>query len=143
MDVKIFTDGASRGNPGPSGAGAVLFDGGTGEHIDSVHRFLGRTTNNVAEYFGLMFGLAKASEIGASRISVHMDSQLIVNQVLGEWKVKDSGLQCTHAYVMELLTYFDTWAIKYIPREQNGDADLLANLAIDEHLSSVGSQQTA
>ena len=136
MDVEVFTDGASRGNPGPAGAGAVLFDGKSGERVASSHRFLGRTTNNVAEYFGLMFGLAKASEIGATRISVHMDSQLIVNQVLGVWKVKDEGLQCLHAYVMELLTYFDTWAIRHIPRDENGDADQLANLAIDDHLSS-------
>ncbi len=127
----LFADGASRGNPGPSGAGAVLFTG-TGEVVEEVGSFLGVTTNNVAEYQALLLGLAAARARGARSITVRMDSELVVKQVNGSYRVKNLALQRLHARVLALRREFDYFRIEHVPRAANAAADRLANLAIDE-----------
>ncbi len=127
----LFVDGGSRGNPGPSGVGVVLKDGDAGTPVHQAGYFLGKMTNNVAEYRGLLRGLEVAAELGAQRIAIRSDSQLMVEQVNGRWKVKHANLQPLHAEATALLRRFAWWEMKYVPRDQNKEADGLANRAMD------------
>ncbi|MDH4203580.1 MAG: phosphoribosylglycinamide formyltransferase [Phycisphaerae bacterium] len=131
QQVDLFTDGGSRGNPGPAGAGFVMKDpqGGT---ILSRGIFLGQTTNNVAEYTAVLKGLAAAKERQAESVRLFSDSQLLVRQLNGQYKVKSDNLKQLYTDSMELLASFKSWQAIHIPREQNAEADAMANRAMDK-----------
>lgn len=126
----VYTDGASRGNPGPSAYGAVVIDP-SGEERHTVGERIGITTNNVAEYRGLVAGLEAALALGARRVEVRMDSELIVRQAIGRYRVKHPGLIPLHNRVLNLRSQFDEVVFRHVPREMNKVADRLANLALD------------
>ena len=128
---RVFTDGASRGNPGPAGAGVVLLDD-KGRELCTRAEYLGRCTNNVAEYRALILGLQAAREIGCMKPAVFLDSELIVRQITGRYKVKNATLKPLFAEVRNLLQGFDSYTIAHVPRAQNSRADELANRGIDE-----------
>jgi probable phosphoglycerate mutase len=135
----IRTDGASRSNPGPASAGAVLIDAERPDagHPDApplsvVSRPLGIQTNNVAEYRALLLALEEAHRLGATEIDLHLDSKLIVEQLHGRWRVKDAKLQPLHAEAKRLLAGFARWSATHEPRATNRAADALANLALDD-----------
>ena len=127
----VYADGAARGNPGPAGAGAVLYDG-DGNVVQELTRALGRATNNVAEYSALILGLEEAKRRGATSVDVRMDSLLVVEQMRGRWRIKHPGLRDLALRAGALLASFPEREIKHIPREENAHADLLSNRAIDE-----------
>lgn len=129
----LYTDGAARGNPGPAGAGFAVV-GGDGQIVFEGKRYLGEMTNNQAEYLALCEGLEKILELNFEEVAISMDSELIVRQVEGSYKVKNHGLKPHYKKVMELLDKFSSFSIKHIPREKNKAADRLANEAIDEVL---------
>ena len=131
MTVLAYTDGAARGNPGEGGIG-VIMRGEDGEVIYSFGGYLGRTTNNVAEYRALLHCLKKAAGISCTRLIVHSDSQLMVRQLLGEYKVKDKKLAPLYLEAVRLLKAapFNV-QIVHIDRELNHQADMLANAGID------------
>jgi len=131
LSCKLFTDGASRGNPGEAGAGIVLFDDNNQE-LAARSLYLGQCTNNLAEYRALLLGLETAVQLSCKRLAIFMDSQLIVRQVLGRYKVKNASLKPLFDKAKILLTDFDKWSIEHVPREQNKRADELANRGIDE-----------
>jgi ribonuclease HI len=128
--VIIYTDGAARGNPGPAGAGAVL-QGEDGHVIVEVCRYLGEMTNNQAEYHALLLALEEAKTIEAERLSIFADSELMVKQIMGEYRVKNEGLRPLFAKAQKLLRDFAGYTIEHLPRDENRHADRLANLAID------------
>lgn len=125
----LHFDGGSRGNPGPSGCGAVITT--RDSMIWSGSQFLGSTTNNVAEYSGLLLGLQAANSLGIKELTIQGDSNLVVQQVNGKWKVKNSNLQILHQKVISELKKIDKWTLTYIPRAENSVADQLANDAMD------------
>ncbi len=129
-ELIIHVDGASRGNPGTAGAGAILknIQGGV---LKKLRRFLGKATNNVAEYEALILALKESSAMGVKKVYLHADSELVVKQVLGIYKVKNETLKKLHAEVLSLLKNFTEFKIRHVPREQNKEADKLANEAID------------
>lgn len=129
--VLVEADGGSRGNPGPAGYGAVVKDAATGEVLAERQAFLGVVTNNVAEYSGLIAGLAAAAELGASTVDVRMDSKLVVEQMSGRWKVKHPSMQPLAAEARKLAGGFARVRYEWIPRAQNSHADKLANEAMD------------
>lgn len=129
----LFTDGASRGNPGDAGAGFVIVNE-QGEELLAQGIYLGSCTNNVAEYKALIMGLSEATKLGCGSIFVSLDSQLIVRQVQGQYKVKSADLLPLYKKVRELLANLKNYTIKHIPREQNKRADQLANQGIDNRL---------
>src|SRR5947208_1298170 len=129
----VEADGGSRGNPGPAGYGAVVRDAETGEVLRSEARSLGTATNNVAEYEGLLAGLRAARDIDAhADVEVRMDSKLVVEQMSGNWKVKHEGLRPLASEAAALVRSLGTVRFGWIPREQNRDADRLANEAMDD-----------
>ncbi|MFD1151310.1 bifunctional RNase H/acid phosphatase [Saccharothrix hoggarensis] len=131
MKVVVEADGGSRGNPGPAGYGAVVLDE-SGAVLAERAAGLGVTTNNVAEYQGLIAGLRAAVEVGASVVDVRMDSKLVVEQMSGRWKVKHPAMQPLVAQARELARAFDRVGYEWIPRERNQRADRLANRAMDD-----------
>lgn len=132
--VRVFSDGAARGNPGPSGAGAVIQDA-SGEILARLGRYLGRTTNNVAEYEGLLLGLRHALELGAKEVQVVADSELLVKQLRGQYKVKAPHLKALYDQARGLLARFERHEVRHVLRAENGAADQMANRAIDERLA--------
>ena len=135
----IRTDGASRSNPGPASAGAVLIDASLpgAEALDAapvsvVARPLGVQTNNVAEYTALVLALKEAQRLGARSIDLRLDSKLIVEQLHGRWKVKDPKMREWWTEARGLLAAFDSWHATHEPRATNKAADALANLALDD-----------
>jgi ribonuclease HI len=131
LRLLIHTDGAARGNPGPAGAGAILRDAATGEVLGEVAQGLGRATNNVAEWTAVLLALEEARRLGASRVDLRMDSELVARQITGIYRVKHPDLKPIHAAVMALLRGFDGYTVGHVPRELNKDADRLSNVAID------------
>jgi len=129
----LFTDGASRGNPGLAGAGTVLFDD-RGRELATRAQYLGRCTNNVAEYKALIIGLHSALEMGCPTLEVCMDSELIVRQITGRYKVKNTVLKSLFAEAQGLLRKFSQFTITHVPRAKNARADELANRGIDERV---------
>src|SRR5262245_4085111 len=127
----LMVDGAARGNPGEAGCGAVICDDG-GRVVKELSRYLGRTTNNVAEYEGLLMGLEALIELGRKKIRVQSDSQLLVRQLNGEYRVKDEKLKLLYQRARTLLRQFDCYRILHVYREMNKVADRLANRGIDE-----------
>lgn len=131
MRLLIHTDGAARGNPGPAGAGAILRDASTGEVLAEIAEGLGRATNNVAEWTAVRLALEEARRLGASRVDLRMDSELVARQITGIYRVKHPDLKPIHAAVMALLRDLDGYTVGHVPRELNKDADRLSNVAID------------
>ena len=126
----IYTDGGSRGNPGP-GAGAYLLKTPDGVLVESRAVFLPETTNNTAEYTGVLEALTAAKNRGAEEIRLQSDSELLVRQINGQYKVKSENLKELHAQCMEKLASFRSWKVSHVRREQNTEADRLANDAMD------------
>ncbi|KAK9821101.1 hypothetical protein WJX81_004150 [Elliptochloris bilobata] len=128
---RLEWDGGARGNPGPAGAGAVLYEDESSSEVGSVCVTLGHATNNVAEYRGLVAGLEAARDLGVRRLRVMGDSLLVVNQMKGSWQVLNAGLQPLHKEATELSRGFDEFTIGHMPREANKVADALSNVAMD------------
>lgn len=126
----LYSDGASRGNPGEGGAGVLITDN-MGNEIFSKGFYLGHCTNNEAEYKALIIGLAEASGSGCDNIVIFLDSQLIVRQINGEYQVKNKNLIPLYGQVMDLLAFFHKYRVEHIPRSENTRADQLANEGID------------
>jgi ribonuclease HI len=128
--VVVHVDGGARGNPGPAAAGAVVSTP-DGDVLDEAAEAIGVATNNVAEYRGLLLGLERARELGASEVEVVNDSELIAKQVNGVYKVKHPDMKPLHAAALRALGAFDRWSIRSVPRAQNAAADALVNQALD------------
>ena len=129
--VVVNVDGGARGNPGPAAIAAVATTPG-GEPVTSRGKAIGRATNNVAEYRALLLGIELAEELGASEVDLVGDSELVVKQVKGEYRVKDANLRPLHGQVRAALGNFDRWSIRHVRREQNAAADRLVNETLDE-----------
>jgi probable phosphoglycerate mutase len=129
--VVVEADGGSRGNPGPAGYGAVVRDPASGEVLAERSEAIGVTTNNVAEYRGLIAGLEAAAELGATEVDVRMDSKLVIEQMCGRWQIKHPGLRPLAARAAALVDRFAAVRFQWIPRERNRHADALANAAMD------------
>ena len=138
MNVVVHVDGGARGNPGPAAVGAVIATP-AGEVLEEASATIGDATNNVAEYRALLLGLARARELGASRVKVVNDSELVARQVRGEYKVKHAGLKPLHAAARQALQAFDAWELRSVPRAQNARADELVNAALDAAGAGHGS----
>jgi len=123
-------DGASRGNPGPSAIGVVIRDENR-RVIARISRRIGEATNNQAEYTALIEGLKKALELGAREVEIFSDSELLVNQLLGKYKIKNTGLKLLYSEVVKLVGFLESFKISLVPREQNQEADSLANQALN------------
>ncbi len=128
--VVLNTDGGARGNPGPAGTGVVIKDE-TGAILYAVGEYIGEATNNVAEYKALIRALEQAHNLGATEVRVNMDSELIVKQMLGQYKIKEPTLQLLAGEVIKLRNNFKTVSFTHVRRELNKEADLLVNQAID------------
>ncbi|MBI2288723.1 MAG: ribonuclease HI family protein [Chloroflexi bacterium] len=129
MKVKravIFTDGASRGNPGPAAIGVVMTDE-QGKLIAAVSQAIGTSTNNQAEYRAIIAALEKAIGLGVSQVEAYSDSELLVKQINGQYRVKNASLKSLYQQVKRLQNQFGVFTIAHIPREQNREADRLAN----------------
>lgn len=126
----VNVDGGARGNPGPAAIGVVL-RGPDGEVVEELGERIGRATNNVAEYRALLAGIELAARHGATDLQLLGDSQLVVRQVEGRYKVKDATMRELHGEVMRALRDFDAWSIRHVRREQNAEADRLVNRALD------------
>jgi ribonuclease HI len=136
MEFSIHTDGASRGNPGEAGIGVVIADE-QGKTVKELKSYLGMTTNNVAEYRAVLLALEKAFELGAESVIISLDSELVVRQITGEYKVREAHLKPLHRQVLDLLHKFTKYRILHIPREENRRADQLANEAIDQRVQGA------
>ncbi len=134
--VKLFTDGACRGNPGAGGAGAVITDGSENVLWEGKE-YLGHCTNNIAEYRALILGLKAALNHAYPDIEVYLDSELLANQINGSYKVKNENLKQLMQEVRTLLASFHSYSVRHVRRCHNAQADRLANLAIDEYKVSV------
>jgi ribonuclease HI len=126
----VNVDGGARGNPGPAAIAAVVATP-DGEVLEERGERIGDATNNVAEYRALLLGLARASELGADEVELVGDSELVVRQVKGDYKVKNAGLRPLHGKVLDALRGFERWTIRHVPREQNAAADRLVNDVLD------------
>jgi ribonuclease HI len=134
VHLTIFTDGASRNNPGEAGAGIFILQ--DGKPVEMIAQYLGTTTNNIAEYRAVILGLEHAIRLGASNVKLHADSELVVKQLNGQYKVKNEGLKPLYLKAKELIAKIGSVEVQYIPREMNKDADALANKAIDKRIVS-------
>jgi ribonuclease HI len=130
VKLTVHVDGGARGNPGPAAAAAVVSDE-AGTVLDEASVLLGRTTNNVAEYRGLLLGLERARALGATEVEVINDSELVAHQVNGRYKVRHPDMKPLHAEAMAALGGFASWSIKPVPRARNAEADALVNQALD------------
>lgn len=131
MKAILHADGGARGNPGPAGIGVVLTDA---DHnvVAEIARGIGQTTNNVAEYTALIAGLELALERGVTELEVRMDSELVVSQLKGEWKIKNDRLRTLAVRARSLFDRFEHASIDHVPREENADADKLANQGMNQ-----------
>ncbi len=128
--VTAYADGASRGNPGPASYGAVIYDK-AGEVLQTVSRAIGYGTNNQAEYQGAIAALEAALSLGAREVELHMDSELIVRQLEGRYRVRNAKLIPLYRRLLELRGRFERVSVRHVPREENRVADRLANEALD------------
>jgi ribonuclease HI len=126
----VNVDGGARGNPGPAAIAAVI-QSPAGEVLEEHGERIGEATNNVAEYKALLLGIARAAALGAEEVELLGDSELIVKQVKGEYKVKDATMRELHAEVSRALQPFERWSIRHVPRAQNAEADRLVNKVLD------------
>ncbi len=129
----VWTDGGARGNPGPAGIGVVMTDP-SGQLVDEIAEYIGEATNNQAEYRALIRALARARELGANDLEIHMDSELVVRQLNGQYKVKNANMKPLFGEAQGLLKGFARCTIKHVRREANAEADRLVNQAIDAAL---------
>lgn len=143
MKVVVECDGGSRGNPGPAGFGCVVWSADHDTLLAEHKQAIGITTNNVAEYRGLIAGLEEARRLGADEVAVSADSKLIIEQMSGRWKVKHRDMAELHQQARALASTFDSVTYQWIPREQNKHADRLANEAMDEAANPGGSATIA
>jgi ribonuclease HI len=127
----LWSDGAARGNPGPAGIG-IMLKTKDGHILAAEGRFVGRTTNNVAEYKALLLGLERALECGVRRLDVRADSELLIKQLKGQYRVKNEGLKPLVAEARALIQRFEWVKLEHVRRELNVEADRLANAGIDE-----------
>jgi ribonuclease HI len=132
VKATMFADGGSRGNPGPAASGAVLFDE-SGAVLREVGTYLGVATNNVAEWTGLVTGLEAALELGVDDLAVRLDSELVVKQISGAYRVKHEGLIPLHAKAKVLLRKFARVDVQHVRRKENAAADALVNQVLDAH----------
>ncbi|MDY7228516.1 ribonuclease HI family protein [Hyalangium rubrum] len=131
--LRVYSDGAARGNPGPSGAGAVLIEPG-GKVVAQLGKYLGHQTNNYAEYSALLLGLKHAKALGAKEVEVFADSELLIRQLGGRYQVKSATLRPLYEEAVKLLNEFSRVKLVHVPREMNAAADEMSNRAIDEKL---------
>jgi ribonuclease HI len=133
LNLRIHTDGGARGNPGPAGAGVVIKNADNGEVVRRAHKYLGETTNNQAEYLAVILGLREAADLHPDSVMVVADSELLVRQLTGEYKVKNAELAKRFLEVRNLeVRLGKPVRYRHVPREQNREADALANKAMDE-----------
>jgi len=130
-EATLFADGGSRGNPGPAASGAVLLDG-AGELIEEAGAYLGVKTNNVAEWTALLLGLEAAAKRGIRRLAIRLDSELVVKQLRGEYRVKHPDLQPLHRRAVALLRGFDEIDLRHVARKHNALADRVVNRVLDQ-----------
>jgi ribonuclease HI len=133
----VWCDGAARGNPGPAGAGSQLTTR-DGDVVAEIAEGLGETTNNVAEYTAVILGLERAGELGATDVLLRSDSQLLINQLTGVYKVKAVHLLPLYRRIKQLASDFERIRFEHVPRERNTEADRLANEGVDAWLASRG-----
>lgn len=131
--MRVYSDGAARGNPGLSGAGAVLVEP-SGQVVDRLGKFLGVQTNNFAEYMGLLLGLRRAKQLGVREVEVYADSELMIRQLGGRYQVKSPSLRPLYEEALRLLNDFSRVKLVHVPREMNAAADEMSNRAIDERM---------
>jgi ribonuclease HI len=131
MHVIVEFDGGSRGNPGPAAFGVVVRSADDGTPLSTCGRYIGNATNNVAEWRGLIFGLERASELGARQVTVRGDSQLVIRQMTGEYRVKQPHLKPLHEQATRLASGFQQVRYLHNTRDNNELADKLANLAMN------------
>lgn len=132
-ELILHTDGGSRGNPGPSALGVVISTS-EGETLESYGEYLGEMTNNQAEYHALLSGIRKAIALGAERLRIYMDSELIVKQMKGEYRVKDKELGKIFIKIHNELIHLKKYAVEHVRREKNKAADAEVNKALDRHI---------
>jgi ribonuclease HI len=130
LKVVLHVDGGARGNPGPAAIGVVISTS-DGQVVDELGETIGVATNNVAEYRGLLRGLERARELGATEVEIVNDSELVARQLTGAYKVKHPAMKPLHAEAMAALTAFDGWSVRSVPRAENARADELVNAALD------------
>lgn len=135
MKLTIYSDGASRNNPGHAGLGVVVKKGD--KVVAEIAEYLGKTTNNIAEYMAFIRGLEEALALGGKEVHCYADSELLVKQINGEYRVKHEGLVPLYHHAIALSRKFADFALEYIPREKNKAADALSNKAIDDHHHST------
>jgi len=126
----VNVDGGARGNPGPAAIAAVV-QGPDGEVLEERGERIGEATNNVAEYRALLLGIERAAALGARELELVGDSELVVKQIKGEYKVKDATMRKLHAEAKRALADFERWSIRHVRRERNAEADRLVNEALD------------
>lgn len=129
-ELQIFVDGASRGNPGPASIGVLILNP-SGETVKTLSEPIGVATNNIAEYFALIYALQEAIALGARRVSVKTDSQLMARQFTGEYETREPHVKLLHRIVKRLASYFERCSVTHIPREENREADRLAGKAVE------------
>jgi ribonuclease HI len=129
--LRAHIDGGSRGNPGPAGIG-VLFLTPAGEVVERLHRYIGHATNNTAEYRALLLALGRALELGCRELEVLSDSELLVRQLRGAYRVRHPEIRRLFAAAQEEIRKLDRFSVQHVPRAQNAEADALANRGIDE-----------
>jgi len=132
VKATLFADGGSRGNPGPAASGAVLFDE-NGAVLREVGTYLGVATNNVAEWTGFLTGLEAALDLGVDDLAVRLDSELVVKQISGVYRVKNEGLIPLHAKAKVLLRKFAHVDVQHVRRKLNAAADAVVNQVLDAH----------
>lgn len=133
MKYSMNTDGGARGNPGPAGIGVVIRNDRK-EKIFELGAYIGKATNNQAEYSALIEGLKSAIQKGIKNVECFLDSELVVKQMRGEYRVKDASLNTLWVQAKELCAQFDSIEFTHVLREKNHDADILVNKALDSHL---------
>ncbi len=130
-ELNVYVDGAARGNPGPAAIGVVVLTR-DGKKVASFGEAIGETTNNYAEYTALVHALRLLSVFEVERLRVHTDSELVASQINGDYRVKEKTLLSLHAQVVSMLGRYRAWEVIHIPREENAEADRLANKALNE-----------
>ena len=130
-EIIAYIDGGSRGNPGPAAAGFTLTDS-AGTQLQAKAFLLGRTTNNVAEYTSLVKAIEAAKQVGVRQLTVFSDSELLVKQINGQYRVKSEQIKPLFRQAVDLLDQLKNWRVRHIPREKNKEADRLVNQALDK-----------
>lgn len=133
LRLRVYCDGAARGNPGPAGAGAVLVEP-SGQVVDKLGKFLGHQTNNYAEYMGLLIGLKRAKELGVREVELFADSELMIRQLGGRYQVKAPSLRALYLEALAVMNAFDRVKLVHVPREMNRAADEMSTRAIEERM---------